>query len=245
MRIIEKGKLKIILNEDLKARYLITGFHGIGHVGWISVRHLVEKNNAARVGHIISPYMQPFVSIRKGVKTPYELYKAGETLFFLSNIPLSARDTAPLTLELAELSLEVGVEEAILFGGLDNRFKEDDSVRLAPTSQYFSRHQDLFNNGRFKLIDEGLGVVGPLAMLLSVYEAREIPAVAILPYAAPDRPDPKAAADALRTFNEIYGFNIPVDELIEEGTLLEKELEEVEKKMKQMIREKEPPVYHV
>lgn len=245
MKILEKGKFKILLSEDFKPSYLVAGFHGIGHVGWISVRHLVEKTNARRVGYILSPYMQPFVSIKKGVKTPYEFYFSNETLFFLPNVPLSQRDSNPLAFLLAEIAIEMGIKEVILFGGLDNRFKEDETIRLAPTTTFYNNRQDLFQSGRVKLIDEGLGVVGPLAILLSVFEAWETPAVAILPYAAPDRPDPKAAAEALRAFNEIYGYSIGVEELIEEGTLLEKELEEVEKKLRDMAREKEPPVYHV
>ncbi|MGB9708996.1 MAG: proteasome assembly chaperone family protein [Infirmifilum sp.] len=245
MRVVEKGRIKILLNRDVQPHYLVAGFHGIGHVGWISVRHLVEKTNAERVGYVFSPYMQPFVSIKKGVKTPYEFYLTGDTLYFLPNVPLSQKDASIVTLSLAEFALEVGVREAILFGGLDHRFKEDDKIRLAPTTAFYNERRELFETGKLKLIEEGLGVVGPLAILLSVFEAEGVPAVAILPYAAPDRPDPKAAAEALRMFNEIYGYSVTVDELIEEGTMLERELEEVERKMREMVKEREPPVYHV
>ncbi len=239
------GNLQVVLNREFRVSRLVTGFHGIGHVGWISVRHLVEKTKAVRVGHVISPYMQPFVSVKNGIRTPYELYVSGETLYFLPNVPLSNRDTSLVTMAVAEIALEGGVTEAIFFGGLDNRFKEDESIRLAPTTAFYERHRDLFSSGRFKLMDEGLGVVGPLAIILSIFESRELPAVAILPYAAPDRPDPKAAAEALKAYSELSGESVSVEELVEEGTLIERELEELEKKIKQMAREREPPQYHV
>lgn len=242
---IEKNRLRVILRDEVKARLFAAGFHGVGHVGWISVKHLVEKMNAERVGYIISPYMQPFVSVKKGIRTPYELYLAGDFLIFLPNVPVSPRDSNMLPLSLAELVLEVGVKEAVLFGGLDSRFKEDDSIRLAPTTAFYDAHPEVFSSGTFKPIEEGLGVVGPLAVLLSVFEVYQLPAVAVLPYAVMDRPDPRAAAEAIKAFNKIYGYNIGVEELLEEGAIVERELEEVEKKMRELAKEREPPPYHV
>ncbi|UNQ74306.1 proteasome assembly chaperone family protein [Infirmifilum sp. NZ] len=245
MRITTRGRVQIVLNREFKASRLITGFHGIGHVGWIAVKHLVEKAGAVRVGHVISPYMQPFVSVKNGIRTPYELYVAGETLYFLPNVPLSDKDVSLVTRTLSEEVIENGVTEAVLFGGLDNRFKQDDSIRLAPTTAFYEARKELFLGQKYRLMEEGLGVVGPLAIILSIFESRELPAVAILPYAAPDRPDPRAAAEALRAYSELFNSAVSVEELIREGELVERELEELENKIKQMAKEREPPHYYV
>ena len=55
------GSVRIILGEHVEARVFITGFHGVGQVGWIATRYIVDSIGARRVGFVISPYMQPFV----------------------------------------------------------------------------------------------------------------------------------------------------------------------------------------
>jgi uncharacterized protein len=72
-----------------------------------------------------------------------------------------------------------------------------------------------------------------------------VPAVAILPYAAVERPDPRAAAQAIEVFTRITNLNIDVCELLAQGVQLEKELAEIEKKIREAVKERESLVYHV
>jgi len=246
MVLIEKfGSVRIVLDERVNARTFMTGFHGVGHVGWIATRYIVDSIGARRVGFVISPYMQPFVTAREGIVTPYELYSKDEFLFFIANVPLSQRDVSLVSLAIAEEVVKLGVERSILFGGLDKRFAsgEDELLRVAPTSSFRARYNRWIEG--LKTIEEGLGIVGPLAYMLAFYEAHEHPALAILPYAAADRPDPLAASRAVEVAGRLTGLEVDVSRLVEEAELLEKKYEELERKISEVMREREPPAYHV
>jgi uncharacterized protein len=244
--LIEKfGSVRVILSERVEARTFMTGFHGVGQVGWIATRYIVDSIGARRVGFVISPYMQPFVTVREGVIAPYELYSKDEFLFFVANVPLSQKDMSLVSLALAEEVVRLGVECSILFGGLDKRFasEEGELLRVAPTSSFRAKYGHKME--KLKVIEEGLGIVGPLAYMLAFYEAHEHPALAILPYAAADRPDPLAASRAVEVAGQLVGLRVDVSRLVEEAELLERRYEELEKKISELMREREPPAYHV
>ncbi|ABL77766.1 proteasome assembly chaperone family protein [Thermofilum pendens] len=245
-RELKYGKVRVVLSEDVHPETFLAGFHGVGHVGWIAVKHVVEKLEAQRVGYLFTQYMPPFVNVRSGIRTPYELYFSQGMLIFLPNVPVSPKDFISVPEALAELSITLGVKLSVLFGGLDASYKEPDAKpRIAPTRAFLLSKEDLIKEKGYPVLEEHLGIVGPLAILLSVFEANNVPAVAILPYAAADRPDPRAAAEAIKVFQEITGVRISVEELLEQGERLEKEVAEVEKKIKEAMREREPPMYHV
>ncbi len=232
--------------KELHGKYFFTGFHGVGHVGWITIRHLVTKLKAKRIGYVVSYFMQPFVTVKEGITLPYEFYKKDDIVFFVANVPMSKKDLNIVSMEVAEKIAKSEIEESILIGGLDARLKDkEQDFRIAPTSTYYRNHEDEIKSRGYKLLEEGLGIIGPLAYFLSVFEAVKHPAVAILPYAAVERPDPKAAARAIDVISEITGLKIDTQELIEEGMMIEKEIAELEKRMRESMREKETPPYYI
>lgn len=245
-KIVEEiGRARLVLSEPIRARIFMTGFHGVGHVGWITARYIADKLAAKRAGILVTPDMPAFVSIRNSVVAPYELYLKEDYLLFVANAPLPPRDLSRVPLALAEYTVKVGLEEAILFGGLDRRFaaEGDDAVRIAPTRKYVEKHTSDMEG--LRIIEEGLGIVGPLALMLAFYEAYDTSAVAILPYASPDRPDPLAASRAIEVVNKLLLLSIDTQELREEAALLERRIEEIQRRISELSREREPPTYHV
>ena len=78
--IVYAKNVKILLNDEISPKIFVSGFHGVGHVGWIATRHIVTKLGTRRVGMTLTPNMTPFVSIKNGVVAPYEFY-AKENLY--------------------------------------------------------------------------------------------------------------------------------------------------------------------
>ncbi len=239
--------VRIYLKRDVARKYFITGFHGVGHVGWIAIRHLLSKLNAERAGYVVSYYMQPFVTVKEGIVLPYEFYVSKDALIFVSNVPMTKRDMNMVSIKVAELVAKLGIEESILIGGLDSMLKkeEGDEFRVAPTTVYYNLYEDLFKEKQYRILEEGLGIVGPLAYFLSIFEAKRKKALAILPYAAIERPDPKAAAKALEVLSELTGIKVETQELVEEGLMIEREIKELEKRMRETLKEKETPPYYI
>ncbi|MGC8849735.1 MAG: PAC2 family protein, partial [Candidatus Bathyarchaeia archaeon] len=80
------------------------------------------------------------------------------------------------------------------------------------------------------ILEPGLYVFGPLASLLIELEFYNFPCIALLPYASPERADPRAAASALRCLSEVYHLDVNVSELEEDAREIEMI---IERKMKQ------------
>ena len=68
--------------EDISNCTLVTGFYGLGRVGFISVNHLVETLNAELIGYLVSEALPPFLSIKDSkLRLPFELYRFGDVVF--------------------------------------------------------------------------------------------------------------------------------------------------------------------
>ncbi|MGC8543411.1 MAG: PAC2 family protein, partial [Vulcanisaeta sp.] len=128
--------------------------------------------------------------------------------------------------------------EAILFGGLDNRLRGDDtySFRVAVTSEYRSR----YSLKGVKLMELNYAMVGPLALIMNEFERLGVPAISILPYAEPFRADPNAAIVAIQFLKELTGIEVDISRLRELAEMIDKELKEIQESMK---RREGPPHY--
>jgi len=203
---------------------LITGFHGIGVTGYIAISHLISVLKAKKIGYIETEYSPPLVFMDgKQLVTPFEIYRSNKFVLVKSEFPPYKKDEVNLAKALVDWTLEERFREAILIGGLDDSFKtkDDDSLRIAPTNAYLPKASTF--NADF--LESGLHVAGPLAVMLAKYEMHNFPAVAILPYAA-SRPDPRAAAVAIKKICDVYRLNVDVSSLVQHAEEIEKELEE-------------------
>ncbi len=230
---------KIILKDGFKVKpgsKFIVGFHGLGEVGFLSTAHLTRALEAERVGFIKSDMLPLFVSMEDGnLVLPFELYSYEDKkmVFLVPRFQPHQAEQWQFIERLAEWIMEQKFEEVLLLGGLDASFKEDgDDMRSVPTAAY-KKHLEKWN---IPLLEEGLFVAGPLALLIAELEMRGGSAVGILSYATRGRPDPRSAATMLEKINEVYGVSANVDQLIEES----KEIERLEKMRKSIESDTDP-----
>jgi len=224
---------KIILKDSFKVEpgsTFVCGFHGLGEVGFLSTAHLTRALDAERVGYIKSDMLPLFVSLEnERLVLPFELYwyKKQKMVFLVPRFQPHSSEQWGWIDRLAEWIAENNFSEALLLGGLDASFKEgDDKMRCVPTTAY----KPMLDKWSVPLLEEGLFVAGPLALLLAELEMREAAAIGLLTYATRGRPDPKSAATMLEKINEVYGVEANVDQLLEES----REIERLEK-MRQSI----------
>jgi len=220
---------EIILKESFKVQpgsTFICGFHGLGEVGFLSTAHLTRVLDAERVGFIKSDMLPLFVSMEnERLILPFELYSYHKIIFLVPRFQPHQSEQWQFVDQLARWILSQKFSEVVLLGGLDASFKEDESdMRCVPTTAY-KQHLKKWD---VPLLEEGLFVAGPLALLLAELEMHNLPAVGILTYATRGRPDPGAAAVMLKKINSVYGLTADVDQLLEES----KEIERLEKMRK-------------
>ncbi|MBC7126956.1 MAG: PAC2 family protein [Candidatus Methanosuratincola petrocarbonis] len=214
-------------NSSLKGCSLITGFHGLGATGFISVKHAVTSLSADLIGYIETDRIPPFVSMEeKRLSLPFEIYKKDKFVFVLTNVPPHPKERQTFSKALAEWAIDEGFSSSYLIGGLDSRLRptETDKIRCTVTKKF----KDVENIG-IPLLEKGLFVVGPLAVMLTYFEINEFPAIALLPYANPTRPDPMAASVAVENLNKLTNLAMDVSQLITDAQRIEMEIQEFNK----------------
>jgi uncharacterized protein len=219
--------LKFVLPEKINFQnnILITGFHGIGTTGFIAMKYLINQTKAEKIGTIISDLLPPFITTKdEQISLPFELYKKDNYLMLIPHFQPYRQEHRVFSEELVNWTIENGFNKAILIGGLDSRLKKNDSdkIRVVATSKYLEQKDE-----KLPILEDGLFVTGPLAMMLTFYEIKKFPAIAILPYAENSRADPLAAANAIEKINSLTNFNVDISSLISDAELIEKNLEEI------------------
>ncbi len=233
------SKFQIVLKKGFKIKpgsTFICGFHGLGEVGFLSTAHLTRTLNAERVGFIKSDMLPLFVSMEnEKLVLPFEIfsYEEKSMVFLVPRFQPHQSEQWSFIDRLANWIAQNGFKETLLLGGLDASFKEDEEkMRAVPTSAY----GDDMEKWSVPLLEEGLFVAGPLALLLAELEMLSQPAVGLLTYATRGRPDPRSAADMLEKINEVYGVEANVEQLLEES----REIERLEK-MRKSIESSDSP----
>ncbi|MEM3754913.1 MAG: PAC2 family protein [Candidatus Bathyarchaeia archaeon] len=208
----------------------ITGFHGIGETGYIAVSYLVHALKSKRIGFIEVSRPPPFITTyENGIVTPFEVYRKNNIVLAKFEFSPHRSEESEFVKELAKWVVKERFKDAILIGGLDESFRMGNGdMRIVPTKAYLPKVK-YFDS---PLLESGLFVYGPLAIMLSEFEMRNFPAMAILPYASPNRADPRAAAIAIKKISKVYMLNVDTSEL-------EKDAEEIENEVDKRVKQAE------
>ncbi len=201
---------------------LITGFHGIGETGYIAVSYLVNALNASRIGFIHVEKPPPFITAsNNGITTPFEIYKRGKIVLFKLEFPPHKSEESRMMKTISSWVIEKKFKETVLIGGLDSTFKSDASdLKIVPTSAYLTKQRRV----KKPILDQGLFVFGPLAILLGEFEINSFPAVAVLPYAEANIADPGAAAIAIKTISKICNIKVDTRDLERDAKEIQEEI---------------------
>ena len=187
--------LQITGNKNFKDNTLITGFHGIGTTGFIAAKYITNELNATKIGTILSDFLPPFVTTKDGkLSLPFELFQEKENVILVPHFQPYRHEHKAFADNIVEWTINSKFQKTILIGGLDARLKknENDKIRAVATTAYLEKFKI-----SIPILEDGLFVTGPIAIILALYEVNDYPAIALLPYAESSRADPLAAATAI------------------------------------------------
>jgi uncharacterized protein len=230
-------RINIVLKESIpKSSVFVTGFQGMGITGYIAVRHMIHTLNAKPLGFVTLKRMPPYVWMEGSrLATPIQLFGHQNFIFMLVEFIPPMPDLYAFIDKICEWASKTFVE-AFLIGGLDLRVRkegESEKAKFAATSKAVDK---VLNLG-YKILDSGLYITGPLALMLMKFEQLDYPALAVLAYANASRPDPMAAAIAIQYFSEIYGVKVDIDQLIRDAQRIEAEIEENLRRKQEKVTE--------
>jgi len=208
---------------NLRNCTLITGFHGVGETGYISVSYLVHALGAKRIGFVDVAHPPPFIATSEdGLVTPFEVYKAGKIVLVKLEFSPHRTEESEFAKTLAQWVIDNKFKDAVMIGGLDASLQSgSNAIRVVPTARYLVKKVKL----NHPTLEPGLFVYGPLAIMLGEFEKQNFPAVAILPYASADHADPKAAATAIKAVSKAYGLKVSVKDLEYDAADIEEEID--------------------
>ncbi|MCE4628348.1 MAG: PAC2 family protein [Desulfurococcales archaeon] len=225
------GRVRVYLKGDpseYKNSVVITGFRGFGMVGYNVSKFLALGLGAKRVGFIVTKPMPPVVMIEEdGEGFPFDIYYSprAEALIIV-NRALPEREHADDYAEaIASFARDLNARFSVLVGGLNASFRPEEE-------KYGYRHLE---NEHYKgpeldapVMEEGLGVMGPLALLYMYMTLFGVGAVIVLPYAVADQIDIDAARRGIEIISEkILGTAVNLRSLEKYAERLEREKEKI------------------
>lgn len=218
------GDVEFIFNGEynFKDCTLITGWHGLGECGFLSINHFVEKLDAKRIGLIMTKNIPQYITIKRSkVSFPLELYKYEDIVFLLPLFEPPKIDHISLAKAIVDWSIQEGFKQAILIGGLDKRLKQEEDLKVVYTAAYKRLHEET----EYSFLDDNLLVAGLLAYLIMFYELQDFPAFALLPYTERSRGDPIAASITIKHINKLLSLNVDIEDLLKQAEKIEKEIQ--------------------
>ncbi|MHA1793417.1 MAG: proteasome assembly chaperone family protein [Promethearchaeota archaeon] len=226
--------IEIILlekNVNLKGKYMITGFHGIGVVGYIATKYLIEETKAKKIGIVVSDHMAPIVSLNEDgeLQTPVELFldENNNFIYLLVRFSPHPSELRDFIISLSDFIEKNEISGLILLGGLDKNFRpaDDDIGFRCVISNNFSIEP--LQLEKAPLIDANLFISGGIAMFLIELKRRRVPTLVLFPYADRENPDMKAASKAIEIINKLFNTSIGTENLMDEAKEIEKEVDQL------------------
>lgn len=236
--------MKIIIlknkeNESNKIgenKIFVTGFHGVGAVGYLTSKYLSTQKTAEYIGYVTMDRMPMIIRMEDDrIGLPFELYEIDNFVVLVNEAIPETKYVYIYTNKIAEWVVNNGFKMAVLFGGLAERVKEGTDIRIAYTSQFKSVMQPFAPS-----LEKKLSIIGPLALLLAKFEQLRFPAICVLPYAKVYEYDLKASYKALKVLIEQFGAKIDLSK-IEQDMALEKKLETDITQQLEKLRQQSPP----
>ncbi len=238
-------KIHIVENEERsgifkkkigEGKIFITGFYGVGGVGYFLSKYLTLQKGAKYIGYIETKRLPMLVRMEDDrIGLPFELYQYKDFIILLNESMPDAREIHKYTYTIADWVVKNKFKMAVLFGGLAERVKEGGDIRIAYTSSFIKMMKPFAPQ-----LEKRLFIIGPLALLLSKFEMKKFPAVCILPYAKIYEYDLNATYIALKVLKEKFNAEIDLTQ-VEKDLMMEKKMEVELLKEIEKLREQSPP----
>ncbi|MFP3346378.1 MAG: PAC2 family protein [Sulfolobaceae archaeon] len=213
-----------------KPSYMVVGIPDAGLVGVIATEYLIEKLGLKEFATLYAPGLLPPIShVKDGIaKSPIKLYHGNNILVFHSWIAIPSEALYPISREIVKIAKKYGISTIISITGLPI----EDRLNATTINAYWIGNseeiaQEMEKFGLMKKFGDGY-IAGPYAPLLIEAKKENINNFTIVVESFLDLPDPEASALALSILSKYIGFNISVDELMQEA-------EEIREKIKGLM----------
>lgn len=222
----ELGDIKFVefKKVDLKGFTLVEGFPGMGLVGTICAKYIVDKMGFEQIGYIDSGMFVPIIRIHDGLPVfPSRIYfnKKMKLVVLVSEQVIPQNHTAKLAKAVVRWIEEKKINKIISLSG----------INAAPSGEHTSDIYGIASNAKTKktLKDNGVEIIkegittGVTALILLELMNKKIDAYSLMGNVE-SAADYKAAAAVMRKLSSILKFKIDVGPLMKEAKDVEQSL---------------------
>ena len=174
---MDKPYFRQIFEPQLKEPIFVEGLRGLGNVGMIAARHLIESTGAKVFAELYAPYFQDYVTVKKDgtCRPPRYLFYAAKTkknhyIILTGDSQPSLEDTVAhydLCDEILDFAEKYGSKFIVTMGGVVTT-KPGNEVYMSATSEKLAqKHRDkgaqIYGEGR---------IIGATGLLLGLAKRR-------------------------------------------------------------------------
>lgn len=212
---------------DLKGYTLIEGFPGVGLVGTIAAKYLVEKLDMKEVGYMHADALMPIIRIHQGLPIhPSRVYvnESRKLVVLVSEQVIPKEYVAQVAHAVVDWVVVQGIERVVSLSGIGPDATvgtTDDKFRMYGMAANEASKKWLLDQ-KVELIQEGI-TTGVTALTMLEMREHPIQGVSLLGSVKMGA-DYKATAELLKQLSPLLKLDIDVEPLIKEAKETEKEL---------------------
>ena len=219
--------MKIITRHvQSKNPVLIEGFPGIGLVGNIAGQYIIDEMKMEYIGSIESRYFPSIAVLYEGlINMPVRIYENAEhnLIIVISDIPISHAVSYDFSNALVDWAKSIEVKEVVSIAGIEIMDSSHKVFGAATTPEILEKIKNKVEISQMGTIS---GISGSI---MSECLLRGIPALSLLGTIKTQNPDSRAASSVIEVLNELYGFSVDIQGLIEQAESIEIELQRLAK----------------
>lgn len=229
--------------EQIKGKnpLFLIGFPGVGMLGNIISSEFIKQLNMSQIGFVDSEDLPAITIVYDGIiHHPFRLFFSQEKNVILAQceIPFNKSSTyLDLARLLTDFAIKMGINEICTIQGIIG-VQDNSKVFLAAEQEIMDK---LRKAGDVEVLSRGL-VFGPEAAILNECLNNSLDGYALLAPVQQELPSPDSAAMIIKQLNNIYGFNIKTDKLLEEGAKIKDALQELNEKTKRQHAKINPEI---
>jgi uncharacterized protein (TIGR00162 family) len=174
---MDKPYFRQLFEPQLKEPIFVEGLRGLGNVGMIAARHLIESTDAKVLAELYAPYFQDYVTVKRDgtCRPPRYLFYAAKTeknhyIILTGDSQPSLEDTVAhydLCDEILDFAEKHGSKFIVTMGGVVTTKPGNDVYLSATSDKLAQKHMDkgaqIYGEGR---------IIGATGLLLGLAKRR-------------------------------------------------------------------------
>ncbi len=217
------GALELVesVKLNLQGYTLIEGFPGMGLVGTIGAKYVVEKLNFKEVGYVSPRAFAPIIRIHEGLPMyPARLYvnERLKTAVLFAEQMIPKNETHAVAELVSHWIVEKKIKRVVSLSGISTETMGDTTIYGIAANE---RSRKWLKESGVQVIQEGF-TTGMTALIMLALKNQDIEAVSLMGNVHIGA-DYKASADIVKKLSEMLGLKLDVAPLMEEGKAIEEQ----------------------